>query len=62
VQAVQAMCRYVWGRSEVQVTGALDGPTRDATTRILEENDGAGEIVDGVEAWRAFMLATMRQT
>jgi hypothetical protein len=60
VQAVQAMCVHVWGRSEVQVNGEFDSVTRDATTRILQEHGGRGELGDGVEAWRAFMLATLR--
>jgi hypothetical protein len=60
VQAIQAMCVHVWGRSEVQVNGELDSATRDATTQILREHGGRGELGDGVEAWRAFLLATMR--
>lgn len=61
VQALQAMCRHVWSRAEVQTTGVLDGATRDATTAILRDHGGRGEITDGVEAWRAFLVATMRQ-
>lgn len=60
VQAVQAMCVHVWGQSKVQVNGEFDSATRDATTRVIEENGGRGELSDGVEAWRAFMLATLR--
>jgi hypothetical protein len=60
VQAIQAMCLHVWGRSQVQINGEFDSVTRDVTTRILEENGGRGELGDGVEAWRAFLLATMR--
>lgn len=59
-QAVQAMCLHVWGRSAVQVNGEFDSATRDATTAILREHGGRGELTDGVEAWRAFMLATLR--
>lgn len=61
VSAVQAMCRHVWGRSEVQINGELDGVTRDAAAAIIEGHGGRGEITDGVEAWRAFMLATLRE-
>ncbi len=60
-QALQAMCVHVWGRRGVQVTGELDSPTRDATTAILRDHGGLGEITDGVEAWRAFLVATMRE-
>lgn len=59
VQAVQAMCRHVWGRTDVETTGDLDDVTRDATTRILEQAGGLGELADSREAWQAFMVATM---
>ena len=61
VQAVQAMCRHVWGRNEVEITGDYDDVTRDATTRILEQAGGPGELADSREAWQAFMVATMRR-
>jgi hypothetical protein len=61
VQAVQAMCRHVWGRTEVQITGDFDGVTRDATTRILEQAGGPGELAESREAWQAFMVATMQR-
>lgn len=60
VQAVQAMCIHVWGRTDVQVNGELDSATRNATTAILRDHGGQGELGDGVEAWRAFMLATLK--
>ncbi|WP_330474325.1 extensin family protein [Terrabacter sp. C0L_2] len=59
VQAVQAMCRHVWGRTDVQITGDFDDVTRDATTQILEKAGGPGELADSREAWQAFMVATM---
>ena len=59
VQAVQAMCRHVWGRTDVEITGDFDDVTRDATTRILEQAGGPGELADSREAWQAFMVATM---
>lgn len=59
VQAVQAMCRYVWGRTDVQLSGELDRVTRDATTTILRDHGGQGQLGDGVETWRVFMLATL---
>lgn len=61
VQAVQAMCRHVWGRTEVEITGDWDDVTRDVTTRILEDHGGPGELADSREAWQAFMVATMRE-
>lgn len=60
-QALQAMCVHVWRRRDVSITGELDSPTRDATTAILRDHGGQGEITDGVEAWRAFLVATMRE-
>jgi hypothetical protein len=61
VQAVQAMCRHVWGRTDVEITGEWDDATREATTRILEASGGPGELADSREAWQAFMLATLRR-
>ncbi len=60
-QAVQAMCRHVWGRTDVEITGVYDDATRDATTRILEQVGGPGELADSRAAWQAFMVATMRR-
>ncbi|WP_347354084.1 extensin family protein [Intrasporangium sp.] len=60
VQAVQAMCRYVWGAADVPLSGQFDDATRDATTRILESVGGPGELADSREAWQAFLVATMR--
>ena len=61
VQAVQAMCQYVWGRTDVEITGDFDDVTRDATTRILEQVGGPGELAESREAWQAFMVATMER-
>jgi hypothetical protein len=61
VQAVQAMCRHVWGRTDVELTGEYDDATREATTRILEQAGGPGELADSREAWQAFLVATMRR-
>ncbi|GAB3877576.1 extensin family protein [Terrabacter terrigena] len=61
VQAVQAMCRHVWGRTDVAITGDFDDMTRDATTRVLEQAGGPGELADSREAWQAFMVATMQR-
>ena len=59
VQAVQAMCRHVWGDTVVQISGDYDDATRTATTRVLEGAGAAGELTDSREAWQAFMVATM---
>ncbi len=61
VQAVQAMCRHVWGRTDVEITGDFDDVTREATTRILEQAGSPGELGDSREAWQAFMVATMER-
>lgn len=61
VQAVQAMCRHVWGRTDVEITGDFDEVTRGATTRILEQVGGPGELSDSRTAWQAFLIATMEQ-
>ena len=61
VQAVQAMCRHVWGRADIEITGDFDDVTRDATTSILEGVGGPGELADSREAWQAFMVATMQR-
>jgi hypothetical protein len=59
-QAVQAMCRHVWGRTDVETTGEWDDATRNATGAILERVGGPGELHESREAWQAFMVATMR--
>jgi hypothetical protein len=60
-QAVQAMCRHVWDRTDVEVTGTYDDATRTATSEILETVGGPGELADSREAWQAFMVATLRR-
>ena len=61
VQAVQAMCRHVWGRTDVEITGELDDTTREAASRVLETAGAPGELTDSREAWQAFLVATMRE-
>jgi hypothetical protein len=60
IQAVQAMCRHVWDRADVEITGQLDSATRDATDKVIADHGGAHELGDGVEGWRAFLLPTLR--
>ncbi len=62
VQAIQAMCRHVWGRSDVEITGHLDSATQDATNKVIADHGGEHELGDGVEGWRAFLLPTLRAT
>lgn len=59
VQAVQAMCQHVWGRTDVELTGEWDDATRAVTGEILERVGGPGELHESREAWQAFMVATM---
>jgi hypothetical protein len=56
------MCRHVWGRSDVEITGQLDTATRDATTKVIADHGGGHAIDDGVEGWRGFLLPTLRAT
>ena len=60
VQAVQAMCRHVWGRTDVEITGEWDDRTRDVTTQILEGVGANAELSESQQAWQAFMVATMQ--
>lgn len=60
VQAVQAMCRHVWGRN-VEITGRWDGATRDATADVLEQAGIGGRLTAGDSQWHAFLSATARR-
>jgi hypothetical protein len=62
VQAVQAMCRHAWGRTDVEITGEWDDATRSATSEILDRLGGPAELEESREAWQAFMVATMQRT
>ena len=57
VQAVQAMCRHVWGRP-VDVTGHWDRPTRNATSEVLDQLGVGGALTAGQKSWQAFLSAT----
>lgn len=60
VQAVQAMCRHVWGL-DIQPTGSWDDDTRSATQDVLERVGVGGRLTQGQSHWRAFLDATARQ-
>lgn len=61
VQAVQAMCRYVWGLP-VELSSRWDGPTSDATGEVLRRIGVGGALTRGQESWHAFLTATARHT
>lgn len=54
VQAVQAICRYVWDEP-VELTGHWDRPTRQASQRVLDRVGPGGSVDDGTGGWRAFL-------
>lgn len=58
VHAVQAMCRYVWGR-DVEISHQWDSATRDATAAVLEQL-GVGGRLSSDESWHAFLSGTAR--
>ncbi|MEO7061640.1 MAG: hypothetical protein ABI083_18110 [Lapillicoccus sp.] len=60
VQAVQAMCTYVWGRP-VDLSGDWDRATRAATQQVLAEMGVGGRLTDGTTAWQGFLTATLRR-
>lgn len=57
VQAVQAICSELWGE-RVEVTGRWDAATRRASRLVLDGLGGASDL-DDVDAWRAFLTASM---
>lgn len=59
VQAVQAMCTYVWGH-RVDLSGDWDDATRAATQTVLDETGVGGRLTDGFAAWQAFLTATLK--
>lgn len=58
VQAVQAMCTWVWDRP-VERTGRWDGVTRVATREVLTQAGRGGSLTDGPTAWHGFLDATL---
>ncbi|MTB71521.1 hypothetical protein GGG17_05960 [Arsenicicoccus sp. MKL-02] len=60
VQAVQAMCRHVWG-FDIRPSGSWDDDTRSATQEVLARAGAGGRLTQGQRHWRAFLDATARQ-
>lgn len=57
VQAVQAICTYLWDEP-VELTGRWDTATRDASRRVLDRVGTGGTVDDGTEQWHAFLQAS----
>ncbi len=56
VQAVQALCTYLWG-VPVDLTGRWDGATRTAAGRVLDRLGLPGTL-DAPGAWAGFLTAS----
>jgi hypothetical protein len=56
VQAVQAICTYLWS-VPVELTGSWDAATRRASRTVLDRI-GAGSDLEGGSAWSAFLTAS----
>lgn len=62
VQAVQAICTYVWDRP-VELSGRWDSATADATDEVLAgvgAGGRLGRITRSQDAWHTFLSATAR--
>jgi hypothetical protein len=57
VQAVQAICRYVWA-DPVEITGRWDGPTSRAARTVLERIGVSGDLDGSTPNWHAFLRAS----
>lgn len=57
VQAVQAICTYLWDEP-VELTGRWDATTRRAGQRVLERVGSTGSLDDGFEQWQTFLGAS----
>lgn len=58
VQAVQAICTYVWD-TPVELTGRWDSATEEAGQTVLRRIGTAGSVDDGLEHWHAFLRASV---
>lgn len=59
VQAVQALCTYVWD-APVELTGRWDRATRRASASVLGQLGQRGDVSDGRERWQSFLTASVR--
>lgn len=57
VQAVQAICTYLWDEP-VELTGRWDGATRRASRRVLEQTDVDDDLDSSRAAWSAFLTSS----
>ena len=60
VQAVQAICRHLWD-GDVEITGRFDRATRRAANAVLDQLELGGDLDDGDEQWRGFLLGSVRR-
>jgi hypothetical protein len=59
VQAVQALCSYLWDRP-VEISGQWDAATRTATGQVLNRL-GLGASMDSAGNWSSFLVASARR-
>jgi len=59
VQAVQAICRYLW-EEQVELTGSWDAPGRAAAGRVLDRL-ALGDSLDDPASWQGFLAASVRR-
>ena len=59
VQAVQALCTYVWGLP-VELSGRWDRDTRRASASVLDQLGMRGDVSGGQERWQSFLTASVR--
>jgi len=57
VQAVQAICTYLWDEP-VELTGRWDTATRRASRRVLERSEVDDDLDSSRDAWSAFLTSS----
>jgi hypothetical protein len=57
VQAVQAICTYLWDEP-VELTGRWDTATRRASRRVLEQTGVDDDLDSSRDAWSAFLTSS----
>jgi len=58
LQAVQAICRYLWNEP-VEITGRWDQATRRASRSVLDRAEVGDALDESVESWRSFLTASV---